>query len=212
MRLLPLSVVFASSSRCLLNGAPSIIPGASSVPSPFSLSSARPFTLKPRRPKRPPFRLAMSGGFDAASSGPDDVLRFWFGNEWCNSTRPWPELLILFPKNAEFALWSVRFDDQERMKTPQYHKERNKVLAHRLCPTCRSTCCDSCEATDAKIRYAGRPGKLWFMSNDATDAEIRKSFMPLIRAAIAGELTAAEWSTHPGMIAQVNALDDIQHD
>jgi hypothetical protein len=50
------------------------------------------------------------------------------------------------------------------------------------------------------------------MSNDATDAEIRKSFMPLIRAAIAGELTAAEWNTRPGMIAQVNALDDIQHD
>mmetsp|Transcript_19285 Transcript_19285/g.44819 ORF Transcript_19285/g.44819 Transcript_19285/m.44819 type:complete len:274 (-) Transcript_19285:59-880(-) len=129
--------------------APRVARALGSPPNPTTSSSSTSSCTLPPRPQRAP-GLAMSSRTGETVVGPGEVLRFWFGSEW--------------------------FDDNERMKTPEYQKERSKV---------------------------------WFKTNVTLDTEIRETFGATIRAALAGELTAPEWNTHPGMVAKIVLMDQF---
>ena len=61
---------------------------------------------------------------------------------------------------------------------------------------------------DAK-EYADRGIKRWFFGGPALDAECREKFIPLIRAAGAGNLRGEAWDDVPGLIARLVLLDQL---
>ena len=63
-------------------------------------------------------------------------------------------------------------------------------------------------ATEATPEYVRAQAKRWFMGGSAMDEQAR-AFAPLIRAAGAGDLDGAEWSTQDGLVAQLVLLDQL---